>query len=263
MNVWSYLACVGAAVVATSIELAFRNQRHPFGDKMFKAVGWWLAVAIIDAAVGLLMLAGAVGIQILDPSTVSNTNKILQGIAVGALGPLALRSPVRRTQIQDQEYQVGITYVYDVARLQATYALDERFVRLKRRDVTVKKDAWQGRGLDSSLVAAAIHRHVDDHQRLAVDQQDRVSAVTANSLTLPSEDQRMTALIKLIREARFASLIDELNMYELGSMRVKDVIVSSSSNAVSVENVEVVVVSDEDLEVVEDEVEEDKIATPS
>ena len=243
MMAWSYVACTTAAVIVTSVELAFRNQRHPFGDKNFKAVGWWLAVSIIDAAVGLLMLAGVVGVEILDPSAVSGTNKVLQGIVVGALGPLALRSPVRRTQIHDQEAQaVGITYFYDLARLRAIYALDERFVCLKRRDVVIIKDAWRCQGLDSRLVAASLHRHLNDHPHLADDQRDRIFAAAANSLTLPGEDQCMTALIKLIRQERFSSLVDELNSYEPGSIQLEELAVFESIS------------DEEDLEIVEDEI---------
>lgn len=241
MNVWSYLACGSAAVVVTSIELACRNQRHPFGDRKFKAAGWWLAVAIIDVAVALLTLAGAVSIEILDPSVVSNSNKILQGIAVGVFGPLALRSPVRKTQVHDHDTQVGVTYVYDVARLYAAYALDDRFVQLKRRDVVAMKGAWLRRGLDSRLVAAAIQRHLNDHERLEVNQRERVVKAVENSLTLPSEDQCMIALIKLIRQERFASLVDELGSYELGSIEIEEPTPPEPA-------------LDDDFEVVEDEV---------
>ena len=66
MILYAYAACGVAAAIVTSVELAFRNQRHPFGDRRFKASAWWLFVVLIDAIVGCLMLLGAVAADVVD-----------------------------------------------------------------------------------------------------------------------------------------------------------------------------------------------------
>ncbi|GAA5166878.1 hypothetical protein GCM10023321_58710 [Pseudonocardia eucalypti] len=213
MSITQYAIGAVAAAGVTSMELIFRSQRHPFGDRKMKAVGWWLAVAALDAGVACAMLAGAVGIELVDPATVDHGNELLKALVIGGLGPLALRSPVRKTKVKDQDSTVGMTYVYDIARLYALYALDERYVRLKRNDVRKTRAHWKALGLDSRKVAAAIRRHLTDHDRLDIEKRDAITAGVANSMTLPTEDERLSALIKLINLSRFSALCDELSAY--------------------------------------------------
>ncbi len=176
MSVAQYVVSAAAGGSVTCVELSFRSQRHPFGDRRMKAVGWWVTVAALDSGIACAMLAGAVGAKLIDPASANQSNQIIQAILVGALGPLALRSPVRKAKVKEQESTIGITYIYDIARLYGMYALDERFVRLKRNDVQKTRVQWKLRGLDSRKVAVAIRRHLDDHDRLDSERRDEVTA---------------------------------------------------------------------------------------
>lgn len=165
----------------------------------------------IDVTIGIAILFGIVSVKLAGSSEIDLAKGIWLGIILGILGPLALRSPVKKTQINNKEATVGITYVYDLARVNALYALDERFVRLKRRDVTLRRERWQSCGIDVDEIASEFNRHIDDHERMAEDRRAEIRASMENILTLPNEDLRMNGLIKLMRTARFTSLIDEFD----------------------------------------------------
>lgn len=203
----SYVIAFVTASIATSAELSFRNQRHPFRDKRSKAVCWWCVIAIIDGLVSLAVLAGLTASNVVS-KVPSGSPPFVLGIVVGILGPLALRSPVRKSEVKGQESPVGITYVYDIVRLYSIYALDERMTRLKRRDVSDMRRKWAALGVTAEIVAGEIQAHLKDHDQLADDVKVRVAGEVENALTIPEEDQRLDMLIKIVRKERFRSLID-------------------------------------------------------
>ena len=160
----------------------------------------------------------------------NGTNHILAGAVIGLVGPLALRSQVATKKIADKDSPVGITYVYDLARINALYALDERMVRLRRRDVRQRRQRWYVLGLDAELVATEFVRHVNEHERIP---EERRQSLKDQALALlevrGSEDLRMDGMIKLLRKERFGALIDELDAYVAIEVPTKDNSDSSTS----------------------------------
>jgi hypothetical protein len=207
----SYVSACLAACAVTNVELLYRNQRHPFHDKRMKAVGWWVSVVAIDVLIAGALVAGLIQTNLIQPPTVTNSQVWVTGFLTGLLGPLALRSPIRKKQINEQEVSVGITYVYDIVRLNALYALDERLVRLRRRDVSELRESWKAKGIDPDAIATEIRLHLDDHARLPNESKDRIIDQITNVMTLPYEDDRIDGLIKILRAERFKSLMDDFN----------------------------------------------------
>jgi len=204
---WALIGCF----VVTSIELLYRNQRHPFGDRMQKAAAWWFCVVALDCAVAGLMLIGLLSSGNLGVNTSHDKRGWLFAALIGVLGPLALRSPIRTSEFQGKDSGVGITFVYDRARLYALYALDERLVRLRRRDVTQMRIEWMRAGLTPSLVAHEIQTHVAEYDRMEDAARERIEAQSRTCLSIPDEDDQMEALIKLLRGERLRSLIDDFS----------------------------------------------------
>lgn len=211
MSIFAGLALIGSSTLVTCVELSYRNQRHPFGDKHFKAVLWWAATVVIDAAVGLAVFVGVVTVKLTDQADIKAASGISLAVTIGVLGPLALRSPVKNSNISNKEAGVGITYVYDLVRLNALFALDERFVRLKRRDVMNRRERWQAQGINIEEILEELNRHIDDHTRMSADRREQIRENIRNVLTVPDEDVQMNGLIKLMKAERFNSLIDEFD----------------------------------------------------
>lgn len=205
---WALFACL----VVTSVELLYRNQRHPFGDRMQKAAAWWFCVVALDCAVAGLMLIGVLKSGNLGLSTIDNSPRWVIAALIGILGPLALRSPIRTAEVQGKDSGVGITFVYDRARLYALYALDERLVRLRRRDVTQMRNEWVKAGLTPAVVAHEIRAHLAAYDRLDDASRERIEAQSVTCLSFPDEDDQMEALIKLLRGERLRSLVDDFSL---------------------------------------------------
>lgn len=209
MSVLVILAATAAFLVST-VELAFRNQRHPFGDLRNKALWWWIVVAATDAAVAVLVNLGFTGAAGL-PKSNAQGNPLIAAVLVGVLGPLALRSPIRKKEVAGRETGVGITYVYDVIRLASLRALDERLVRLRRLDVDKRCATWTGAGILPEEVWVAIEAHVEEYQQLEPGAREEILSGVAVCQSFPTDAQQMESLIKLMRQNRLQSLIDEFS----------------------------------------------------
>ena len=220
MAVTTVVALSAASGMVTSIELSYRNQRHPFGDRHFKAFLWWVVVVAVDAGVGVAVLFGVLTVKLAGQENFNTANGVWLGIIVGVLAPLALRSPVKNSTISNKQTTVGITYIYDLIRLNALLALDERFVRLKRRDVTIRRERWQSRGVDVQQVVNEFQRHIDDHVRLPADRREDIRRRVRIILTVPDDEAQMNGLIKLMKSERFNSLIDEFDARRLPSASI-------------------------------------------
>lgn len=205
------VALGASTTMVTCVELSYRNQRHPFGDRRFKAALWWTVIVVIDTAAGLAILFGILTVKLVGQPEINSAKGIWLGIILGILGPLALRSPVKKVQIKDKEATVGITYVYDLARVSALAALDERLIRLRRRDVTLRRERWKSNGIDVDEVIVEFGRHIDDHERMSEDRRTEIRSSLANILTVPDDDLRLNGLIKLMKTVRFNALIDEFD----------------------------------------------------
>jgi hypothetical protein len=174
MSVSAVVALGAASAAVTSVELSYRNQRHPFGDRHFKAFLWWIVVVAVDAGVGIAVFFGVLTVKLAGQANFNAAKGIWLGIIIGVLGPLALRSPVKNSTISNKQTTVGITYVYDLIRLNALLALDERFVRLKRRDVTVRRERWQSCGIGVDEIVDEFQRHIDDYDRLPTERSEQI-----------------------------------------------------------------------------------------
>ena len=205
---WALFGCFAV----TSIELLYRNQRHPFGDRRQKAAAWWFGVVALDCVLAGLMLIGLIKTGSLGLSTTDDSPSWVVAALIGVLGPLALRSPIRKAEVQGRDSSVGITFVYDIARLYALYALDERIVRLRRRDVTQMRTEWIHAGLIPTLIAHEIRAHVAEYNRMDDMSRERIQLQSMTCLSFPDEDDQMEALIKLLRAERLGSLVDEFSL---------------------------------------------------
>jgi hypothetical protein len=164
------------------------------------------------------MLYGFIAVGVLRGAGLSlqykGASPVLVGAIVGLVGPLALRSQITTKKIAGKESPVGITYIYDVARINALYALDERMVRLRRRDVRQKRHKWLELGLDAEIVAREFIRHVDDHERIPEERRQALKDQAQAALEVRGDEGlRMDGMIKLLRRERFGALIDELDAY--------------------------------------------------
>lgn len=204
-------AGIGAAAI-TLVELSCRNQRHPFGDRRSKALMWWILLVLSDVAIALLIAFGLQEFDVLQLRTDDKLPSWVQGLAVGALGPLALRSPIRTKEIRSEQAPIGITYVYDIVRLYIFFAVDERMVRLRRADVTGLRQRWMRGGTTAIEIAEYLGRHVEEHPQLQAEAKEEASEAIRKCLTLPSEEQQMDALIKLLRARRFSSVRDHFTI---------------------------------------------------
>lgn len=217
---WTLISLAIAVIVVTSIELAFRYQRLPLGDDRCKAIWWWITVAIMDMIVGFLVFYGFIAAGILQKYGLNiNSNKndpLAVGAVIGLIGPLALRSQVATKKIAGKDSPVGITYVYDVVRINALYALDERMVRLKRRDVRERRYKWITLGLDAEIVAAEFLHHLDDHEHISEDRLEMLKSHISLILDVRDDESvRLDAIIKFLKKERFGALVDELDRYRI------------------------------------------------
>lgn len=211
MSAVTLLALSSCSTVVTCVELSYRNQRHPFGDRHFKALLWWVTLVAIDAGIGIAILFGVVAVKLGNWPNNSLASGIWLGILIGILGPLGLRSPVKNSNVGNKRAEVGITYVYDLIRLNALFALDERFVRLRRRDVALRREHWKSLGICIDDIVNEFNRHLDDHVRMSTDHREQIREKIRIALTVPDEDTQMNGLIKLMKAERLNSLIDEFD----------------------------------------------------
>lgn len=201
------LAAFVAALVATSAELRWEHDRFPVGTSAGSAFGFWALLVAIDGVVAVLAVLTVLDVQV----DVQGAEGIFRAAVVGLVGPLGLRSPVRRASVGGTQQSVGVTYVYDLLRYRVDWVLDERMTRLRRRDVAQSSNALISRGLLSKDAADLVSRHIRSRRRLTpVEMQDIQDGLEA-SLTLPSEDDRMEALVNVLHRHRLHGILKELS----------------------------------------------------
>lgn len=206
------LIAAASAAFVTCVELAYRQQRHPFGDRRHKALAWWAAVVTIDGIISVALLLGLVATDAVAMPD-DKLNSLAKAAVLGILGPLALRSPIRKTKIDGEDEQVGITYIYDKVRYQALYALDERLVRLRRVDVRSIRVRWIAAGVQPQTVADELLRHLEEYRHLPDDIRQQAADATTAALSFPTDEAQLEAIIKILRTYRFRSLIDHFSSY--------------------------------------------------
>ncbi|MFJ9780651.1 hypothetical protein ACIRSS_13775 [Amycolatopsis sp. NPDC101161] len=168
-------------------------------------------MVLVDYIAASLLMLGYAKVAAVDNVTKGNVSEIVAGLAVGLLGPLALRSPVKRSEVKGKSVSVGFTYLYDVARLNAVFALDERMVRLRRQDLNVIRGRWMAAGLLPAGIAEEVVRHAKEMPSIDEADKKRIGKEVASVLTLPDEEEKFNMLITILRNERFRSIIDHYN----------------------------------------------------
>lgn len=196
-----------AALLATSFFLGNKHGRHPLGDEKRKALWWWLGLIALDVLAAELIVTGAIGLS----GGPDDWSGALRGAAVGILGPLSLRSPVRETPIRGRPEPIGFTYVYDRARIWLDDGLDERITRLRRADRQALEQEVQQQGWSDVPLLGLVNKHLTDVKRLrgVPAEQERIRTGMHKAFTLP-EGGRLPALIKIVLDERFSGVIDDL-----------------------------------------------------
>jgi hypothetical protein len=195
---------VAAAISAVSLLNRFR--RHPFGDRRARALLLWLSVMGVDIGAFAFFAAGysvIEGVAPLDPSSV--VGWLLAGAAV----PLALRSPIRETEVAGTQRAVGITYIYDWVRAQLEVRLDGRLTELRRSDERAAVDRLVAKGLGFEQFKAELIDHFDQAQRLSAEARIGIAAAIEKASTL-DPPSNLRGLVRIARENQAGALIERL-----------------------------------------------------
>jgi hypothetical protein len=135
---------------------------------------------------------------------------IARAIAIGILGPLAIRSPIREVDIGGKPEKVGLTKVYDRIWIYCDRRLDGQITLLRRKDrEAILKDV-QHQGWDPQRLAQRIEEHVGELRSLAKPEQELIIEGTMKALSLPTDVKQLLALIKVMLDERLDSLVREV-----------------------------------------------------
>jgi hypothetical protein len=207
LGIFAYLAALAATVVVTSTVLWYKHGRNPFGDHGL-ALRWWVAVVAIDGIVAALLLTGSLALASL--GQLEGVDGIARGIAIGILGPLGIRSPIREVNIGGKPEKVGITTIYDRTWIYCDRRLDGQITLLRRKDREAILEDVQNQGWDPPRLAQRIEEHVSDLRSLTKHEQELIIERTTGALSLPSDVKRLLALIKVMLDERLNSLVGEV-----------------------------------------------------
>jgi hypothetical protein len=203
----AYVAACIVAGLAASIYLHQKHGRHPMGDERGVAVRWWTSLVALDIGVAAGLLTGTFTVVSLEH--LQGSAGVARGLAIGLFGPLALRSPVREVRIGGRSETVGITYLYDRARIFLERGLDERITRLRRADRKSVVEEIERTNWDSTSLRGRLDEHLDDRKTLHPADRERIERKIISAMTLPA-DQRLSGLVKVILDERFTGLLDDL-----------------------------------------------------
>lgn len=195
-----------SAFIVTICELRFEHGAFPPRRSAWKAIGLWLTLGVVDAAVGVGVAAGLVAVEI-DEAGATGAVRMLM---VGVLAPLGLRSPIRKASVGGSTEGVGITYFYDVIRYRLDWALDERMTRVRRERTNDLLARLENRGWSPPAVASEIRSHLSERRKMSEEDDQTVREAVTASLTMPEVSERLRALVVAMTEARLHSLVEDL-----------------------------------------------------
>lgn len=205
MEALTYIVAIAAAAAVTSIVLWYRHGRHPFGDSHNRALIWWLAIVILDSLIAVLLLTGSIALASFDQ--LSNVGDIVRSVAIGILGPLGIRSPVREVSVGGKPEKVGITTVYDKVWIFCDRRLDEQLTLLRRSDREQILSDIRALGWTSTRLLNRLKEHVSELKSPSEVEKKAIVARAEQVLTLPTEDKKLRALIVVMTDERLNSLI--------------------------------------------------------
>jgi hypothetical protein len=204
MTVLDCTAAAAAAGVTAHILLSQSHRRHPLWDK--RGVGWWVALVVLDMGVAVGLLLGVLG----PVDNLDGAAGVARALAVGVVGPLGLRTPVRRTRIRGRSVVGGFTVIYDWMRIPMDQHLEERIIRLRREDRARVYDRMTAQGWTAPSFARRLEEHLGDlqHNRDPGDLSQITKSFVA-ALTVPTEPEQLLGLIKVAIEERFSGPIED------------------------------------------------------
>lgn len=207
MGVLAYAAALAAAGVVTSAVLWYKHGRNPFGDHGV-ALRWWVAVVAIDGIVAGLLLTGSFTMASL--GQLGGLSGFARALAIGILGPLAIRSPIREVNIGGKPEKVGLTKIYDRVWIFCDRRLDGQITLLRRKDRQVILEDVQRQGWAPPFLAQRIEEHVSELRSIAKPEEELIVGQVTKALTFPTDVKRLLALIKVMLDERLDSLVGEV-----------------------------------------------------
>jgi hypothetical protein len=216
------IACATAGVVSW-IDLLTEHRRHPFGD--WRTIRWWFPIVVLDMSVAAALVAG--GHVRIDTSDAATTTVTGTWFLAGALGPLGLRRPIVRVPASWQRYwggkqRVGLTYVYDFVRIWLDQALDDAVGTLRRHDKKVIVSEVFANEWAPIDMACQVWDHVEElHTLETFDRQAIAVRLTAALDSPPSDEKAASAILAIIFEWRFRSLIDDMKKEPPDEMTIR------------------------------------------
>lgn len=207
MGVLAYVAALAAAGVVTSTVLWYKHGRNPFGDHGV-ALRWWAAVVAIDGIVAALLLTGS--FTLVSLGQLSGLNGFVRALAIGILGPLAVRSPIREVNIGGKPEKVGLTKIYDRIWIFCDRRLDGQVTLLRRKDRQIVLEDVQRQGWDPAGLAQRIEEHVTELRSLTNPERESIVEQVEKALTFPTDVKCLLALIKVMLDGRLDSLVGEV-----------------------------------------------------
>jgi hypothetical protein len=207
-----YIVACAAAGVVSWIDLLTEHRRHPFGDR--RTVRWWFPILALDVGVAAGLVIG--GHSGLDISADAASAMTWTWVLVGALGPLGLRRPIARVPVAWQRFwggkqKVGLTYGYDFIRIWLDSGLDDAITTVRRHDKKVVVHECFEMQWRPLTMAILVWEHVADLHTLEDYDRTRIAmALTAALQDPPSDEQAASAIVSVIFEWRFRSLIEDM-----------------------------------------------------
>jgi hypothetical protein len=144
----------------------------------------------------LALVAG--GYAKLGDVDLSQSGGVVAWLIAGAVVPLAIRSPVRTTNLRGRERQVGATFIYDWVRVRLEDPLDARMSEVERSDIRDRTDKIQARGWTFEQVRREFVDHLD-HRKMSQDDRLAIAGLVADTETL-QPPAHLRALVRVIRD---------------------------------------------------------------
>lgn len=205
MGLAIYAIAAVAAALVTSVVLWYKHGLVPVGSNEMPAAKWWLAIIALDGAVAAVLLSGSLALASLDQ--LSNFGDWARAIAIGILGPLGVRSPIREVNLGGKKEGVGITVAYDKVWHFFDRRLDGDITVYRREERKLIIEDLERVQWTPQALAAELSEYVDELSSREGEEKKAICAKVESALTLPSATKQFGALIKVMRDERLNSIL--------------------------------------------------------